>query len=81
MRTLVAVGTPRLASMLATMREAAPAGRWPPRSDPAGRTAPAAVRWPAARRLAAAGGGGRLAPWRRRRAWRLGWGAGTGAGR
>ena len=65
MRTLVAVGTARLACMLATIREAAPRRM-------VACSSPASVTWAGAG-AAAAG----TAAW----AWAAGTGAGTGAGR
>src|ERR1700722_18638691 len=73
-RTLVAVGTPRLASMLATMREAAPlrmTGSSPPAVD-AGRGVTAGAD--------GAGAGVGTAGASMAGLWRAGpWGAGTGA--
>src|ERR1700679_4027811 len=68
-RTLVAVGTPRLASMLATIREAAPL-RTTASSDPAAGAGPRTAAGAGAAVRAGAAGGARAA-----------WGAGRGVAR
>ena len=92
-RTLVAVGTPRLASMLATMRDAAPrkhGGLLALRPPPTGRPGPERRRsWRAPCGDAVAARPRRAREWRIH--WHLGaapsavvawlWGRGTGAGR